>query len=79
MQGSPRPGERVPSLERVPLALREKNGWRYIGHVGTGSHKTLGELHGKLIKLKTAKSPFAAKVKDEVVTTWVKHVRWWPR
>jgi hypothetical protein len=27
---------------------------------------------GKLIKLKTTKSPFPAKVKDEAVTTWVR-------
>jgi bifunctional non-homologous end joining protein LigD len=53
--------------------VREKNGWRYIGHVGTGfSRKTLEELHGRLVKLKSAKSPFPAKVKDEAVTTWVK-------
>jgi bifunctional non-homologous end joining protein LigD len=55
------------------IAVREKNVWRYIGHVGTGfSHKTLEELHGKLIKLKSSKSPFSASVKDEAVTTWVK-------
>jgi bifunctional non-homologous end joining protein LigD len=34
--------------------------------------KGLKELHGKLIKLKSAKSPFAVKTKDEAVTTWVK-------
>ena len=55
------------------LAVREVNAWRYIGHVGTGfSHKTLEELHGKLAKLATTKSPFLAKVKDEAVTTWVR-------
>jgi bifunctional non-homologous end joining protein LigD len=55
------------------LAVREKTGWRYIGHVGTGfSHRTLEELHGKLVKLKSEKSPFSAKVKDEEVTTWVR-------
>jgi hypothetical protein len=49
------------------------NGWRYIGHVGTGfSHKTLEELHGRLILLKSAKSPFPGKLKDEAVTKWVK-------
>ena len=36
------------------------------------SHKTLEELHAKLVKLKIAKSPFPGKVKDERVTTWVK-------
>jgi bifunctional non-homologous end joining protein LigD len=62
-----------PFFGALALTLREKNGWRYIGHVGTGfSHKALEELHGKLIKLKIAKSPFAAKVKDEAVTTWVR-------
>jgi bifunctional non-homologous end joining protein LigD len=50
--------------------VREKNGWRYIGHVGAGfSNKTLEELHDKLVKLKSAKSPFPGKVKDEAVTT----------
>lgn len=53
--------------------MREQNGWRYIGHVGTGfSHTTLEQLYSKLIKLKASKSPFSAKVKDEAVTTWVK-------
>jgi bifunctional non-homologous end joining protein LigD len=46
----------------LALAVREINGWRYIGHVGTGfSHETLEELHGKLIKLKAAKSPLRRK------------------
>lgn len=62
-----------PFFGALALAVREKDGWQYIGHVGTGfSHKTLEELHGKLIKLKAAKSPFADRVKDEAVTTWVK-------
>src|SRR4051794_40019877 len=62
-----------PFFGALVLAVREKNRWRYIGHVGTGfSHKTLEELHSKLIKLKSARSPFPAKVKDEAVTTWVK-------
>lgn len=55
------------------LALREKKDWRYIGHVGTGfTHKALAELHGKMMPLRTAKSPFPAKVKDQAVTTWIK-------
>ena len=62
-----------PFFGALALAVREKDSWRYIGHVGTGfSHKTLEELHGKLMPLRTAKSPFSAKVKDEAVTTWVK-------
>ena len=57
-------------MERWPS---RNNGWRYIGHVGAGfTHKTLEELHGRLVKLKSPKSPFPAKVKDEAVTTWVK-------
>jgi bifunctional non-homologous end joining protein LigD len=62
-----------PFFGALVLAVREKNTWRYIGHVGTGfTHKILEELHGKLLPLKTAKSPFVYKVKDEGVTTWVK-------
>jgi bifunctional non-homologous end joining protein LigD len=62
-----------PYFGALTLALREGGGWRYIGHVGTGfSHETLKELHGKLMKLKIAKSPFGRKVKDEAVTTWVR-------
>ena len=62
-----------PFFGALALAVREKNGWRYIGHVGSVfSHETLKELHAKLIKLKAAKSPFAGRVKDEAVTTWVK-------
>ena len=55
------------------IAVREGGAWRYIGHVGTGfSHQALEELHGKLMRLKTDKSPFSTKVKDERVTTWVR-------
>jgi bifunctional non-homologous end joining protein LigD len=62
-----------PFFGALVLAVREKNGWGYIGHVGTGfSHKTLEELHCKLVKLKSAKSCFPTRVKDEAVTTWVK-------
>jgi bifunctional non-homologous end joining protein LigD len=62
-----------PFFGALVLAVREDDTWRYIGHVGTGfSHKTLEELHGKLVKLKVAKSPFAGKVTDERVTTWVR-------
>ena len=55
------------------LLRRNDHGrWCPHGHVGTGfSHETLKELHGKLIKLKAAKQPFAGKGKDEAVTTWV--------
>jgi bifunctional non-homologous end joining protein LigD len=62
-----------PFFGALALAVRENGEWRYIGHVGTGvSHAVLEELHGKLAKLETAKSPFLAKVKDEAVTTWVR-------
>jgi bifunctional non-homologous end joining protein LigD len=62
-----------PFFGALVLAVRENDAWRYIGHVGTGfSHQTLEELHAKLVKLRAAKSPFSAKVKDESVTTWVK-------
>ena len=62
-----------PFFGALALAVRENHGWRYIGHVGAGfTHKTLEELHGRLVKLKSPKSPFPGKVKDEAVTTWVK-------
>ena len=67
------PKKTRPFFGALVLAVRQRDGWRYIGHVGTGfSHAALEELYDKLIKLKTAKSPFARKVKDEAVTTWVK-------
>src|SRR5215203_6877251 len=57
----------------LALAIREGKEWRFVGHVGTAfSHATLKELHGKLIKLKMAKSPFQKKVRGEAITTWVK-------
>jgi bifunctional non-homologous end joining protein LigD len=62
-----------PFFGALALAVREGREWRFIGHVGTGfNHETLKELYGKLIKLKTAKSPFPKKVRGEAVTTWVK-------
>jgi len=62
-----------PFFGALTLAVRENDKWRYIGHVGTGfSHQTLEELYGRLMKLKSAKSPFPAKVKDEALTTWVR-------
>ena len=62
-----------PFFGALVLAVREDDGWRYIGHVGTGfSHKVLEDLHAKLVKLTARKSPFPAKVKDETTTTWVK-------
>jgi bifunctional non-homologous end joining protein LigD len=67
------PKKTRPFIGALVLAVRDGDAWRYIGHVGTGfSHAALEELHGKLIRLKTAKSPFTRKVKDEAVTTWVK-------
>ena len=62
-----------PYFGALVLAVRDGKSWRYIGHVGTGfSHATLEELHGKLLPLKIASSPFPTRVKDEAVTTWVK-------
>jgi hypothetical protein len=62
-----------PFFGALVLAVREHNSRRYIGHVGTGfSHKTLEELHTKLVKLEAAKSPFPVRVKDEAATTWIK-------
>jgi bifunctional non-homologous end joining protein LigD len=61
-----------PFFGALVLAVRDNDAWRYIGHVGTGfNHQTLEELHGRLVKLRAPKSPFA-RVKDEGATTWVK-------
>jgi bifunctional non-homologous end joining protein LigD len=55
------------------IALRDGKQWRYAGHVGTGfSHAMLETLYAKLWLLRTAKSSFPHRVKDEAVTTWVK-------
>lgn len=62
-----------PHFGALVLAVRDKDTWRYAGHVGTGfSHALLKELHGKLFPLSTPKSPFPQRVKDEAATTWVK-------
>ena len=62
-----------PFFGALVLAVRDGEDWRYIGHVGTGfSHTTLEALHRKLVKLKSTRSPFRDKVKDETVTTWVR-------
>ena len=62
-----------PRFGALVLAVREDDDWRYIGHVGTGfSHQILEDLYRKLVKLRTARSPFPAKVKDGAVTTWVR-------
>jgi bifunctional non-homologous end joining protein LigD len=67
------PKKTRPYFGALTLAVREGDGWRYVGHVGTGfSHAMLEDLYGKLIRLKTASSPFASRVKDEAATTWVK-------
>ncbi|WGD51572.1 non-homologous end-joining DNA ligase [Bradyrhizobium sp. CB1650] len=61
-----------PFFGALVLAVRKNDAWRYIGRVGTGfSHKTLEELHARLMKLRIAKSPFPAKLNDEAATTWV--------
>jgi len=62
-----------PYLGALVLAVREDDGWRYIGHVGTGfTHATLRDLYDRLWPLRTGRSPFKERVKDEAVTTWVK-------
>src|SRR6185436_874284 len=62
-----------PHFGALVLALRDGKGWRYAGHVGTGfSHTLLAELHAKMVPLRTAGSPFKERIKDEVVTTWIK-------
>jgi len=62
-----------PRFGALVLAVREGKAWRYVGHVGTGfSHAMLEELYAKMVSLRTIKSPFRQRVKDEALTTWVK-------
>ena len=62
-----------PCFGSLVLAVRDGGAWRYVGHVGTGfSHATLRELHNRLLKLRTDRSPFKERIKDEAATTWVK-------
>ncbi|WP_426440332.1 non-homologous end-joining DNA ligase [Bradyrhizobium genosp. P] len=71
--GFTEPRRTRPYFGALVLAVREAGVWRYIGHVGTGfSHKTLEELHARMIKLKAAKSPFPDNVKDQATTTWIR-------
>ena len=62
-----------PHLGALVLAVRNEKQWRYVGNVGAGFwHAMLAELHEKLTPLITPQSPFATKVKNQGVTTWVK-------
>jgi bifunctional non-homologous end joining protein LigD len=52
---------------------RDKAGWRYVGHVGTGfSHTMLEELYTRMLLLQTPSSPFKQRIKDEGATTWIR-------
>ena len=63
----------TPPFGALVLAVRDGKRWRYVGNVGAGfSHAMLAELNGKLTPLVTPQSPFATKVKNPGVTTWVK-------
>ena len=62
-----------PHLGALVLAVRDEKQWRYVGNVGAGFWQAmLAELHEKLTPLITLQSPFATKVKNQGVTTWVK-------
>jgi bifunctional non-homologous end joining protein LigD len=62
-----------PCFGALVLAVREGNGWRYVGHVGTGfSHAVLRQLYDRMQPLRTDRSPFKQRGKDEAVTTWAK-------
>jgi bifunctional non-homologous end joining protein LigD len=62
-----------PYFGSLVLAVRTENGWRYIGHVGTGfTHATLRDLYQRLSPLRIARSPFKERIKNEAATTWVK-------
>ncbi|RYG27436.1 MAG: ATP-dependent DNA ligase, partial [Chitinophagaceae bacterium] len=57
------------------LAVREKSGWKYIGHTGTGFTRTiLSDLYKKLQPYIRETSPFDEKVKVNGKVTWVEPV-----
>lgn len=71
--GFTEPRRSRPCFGALVLAVREAGAWRYVGRVGTGfSHATLHELYERLLPLRTERSPFGERVKDEATTTWVK-------
>jgi bifunctional non-homologous end joining protein LigD len=54
------------------LAVREGNGWRYVGRAGTGFNaETLRTVYEKLAPLITDMKPIPEKVPDAGNTTWV--------
>jgi len=62
-----------PCFGALVLAVREGKAWRYVGHVGIGfSHAVLRQLYDLMLPLRTDRSPFKQRVKDEAVTTWLK-------
>jgi bifunctional non-homologous end joining protein LigD len=55
------------------LAVREGNGWRYVGRAGSGfDRESLKSLHALMVPLITKTKPVAEKVPDQGNTTWVK-------
>jgi bifunctional non-homologous end joining protein LigD len=62
-----------PYFGALVLAVRDKQKWRYVGHVGTGFTRAMLEaIHAKLAPLRTRASPFGVCVRDEAATSWVK-------
>ena len=54
------------------LASKEKNGFKYIGHTGTGfNFSSLKEMYELLQRLITKQSPFKEKIKTNSPVTWV--------
>jgi bifunctional non-homologous end joining protein LigD len=67
------PSRTRPRFGALVLAVRDQDAWRYVGHVGTGfSNAVLEELHTRMLPLRTDKSPFKQRVKDQATTTWLK-------
>lgn len=55
------------------LGIKEKGGWKYVGHVGGGFDRTtLTNVLDHLKPLITDKSPFKEQIKTNMPVTWVK-------
>jgi bifunctional non-homologous end joining protein LigD len=62
-----------PYFGSLVLAIKQNDGYKYVGHTGTGfSNAILKELHGKLQPLITSHAPFSQKIPLHGKVTWVR-------
>lgn len=70
-------GDREPLFGALQIALREEDGLRYVGKVGTGfTTKTMQSIMARLKKLKHIRRPVKEKPLDEKNTVWIEPDLW---